>query len=133
LLVLSKIANSLFLFHSSSLSIMFLTLVSVDICLWIFSILVLENIDQPKKYSTLDSNTSEQIHNIYIYIYIYIYIWTGCCVLEPGSARRVDLGPGRPGAGTGPGWWKNSISHDPVWPGKTRSKTRLQPVDFFFY
>jgi len=46
---------------------MFLTLVSVDICLWIFPISVLENIDQPKKYSTLDSNTSEQIHNIYIY------------------------------------------------------------------
>jgi len=33
-------------------------------------------------------------------------------------AWRVDLGPGRSGAGTGPGWWKNSISHDSVWPGR---------------
>jgi len=60
----------------------------------------------------------------------------GSIVLKPGPARRVDLGPGRPVAETGPGWWKNMKSHDPVWPGrsgKTRSKTRLQPVDFCFF
>jgi len=59
---------------------------------------------------------------------------------------RPGPGPGWPGAGTRAGWWKNSISHDPVWPGwpngltrwpgwpgKTRSKPRLQPVDFCFF
>jgi hypothetical protein len=54
-------------------------------------------------------------------------------VLKPDLARQVDLGPGWPGAETWPGWWKNRKSHDLVWPGKTRSKTRLQPVDFCFF
>ena len=50
-------------------------------------------------------------------------------VWKPGPVWRVDPEPGRPGAGTGPGWLKNRISHDPAgWPGKTR----LQPVDFCF-
>ena len=40
-------------------------------------------------------------------------------VLKPGP------GPDQPGAGTGPGWWKNRKSHDPVWPGRPGELTRL--------
>jgi hypothetical protein len=39
-------------------------------------------------------------------------------VLRPGSTRRVDMGPGRPGHGTGLGRSKNSSES---WPGETRS------------
>ena len=44
---------------------------------------------------------------------------------ETDLARRVDLGPNQPRAGTGPGWRKNRKSHDPVWPG---GLTRQNPV-----
>ena len=53
-------------------------------------------------------------------------------VLKFSSARRVDLGSGRFGAETRPGWRKNKERKNPVWPGclagwpyKTRSKTWL--------
>ena len=39
-------------------------------------------------------------------------------VLRPGPTWRVDMGPGRPGHGTGPGRSKNSPGS---WPGETRS------------
>ena len=35
-------------------------------------------------------------------------------VLKPGPARWVDLGPGRPGHGTGPGLRKNSSGTRPT-------------------
>ena len=38
-------------------------------------------------------------------------------VLKSGPARRVDPGPGRPGAGTGPGWRKNRGRKNLAWPG----------------
>jgi len=60
--------------------------------------------------------------------------------LKPGPARRVDPGPGRPGAGTGPGWWKNCISHDPAdlagWPGdpaKPGQKLSCNSLTFVFF
>jgi len=42
---------------------------------------------------------------------------------------------GRPGAGTGSSWEKIGKEKTwlPSWPGKTRSKTRLQPVNFCFF
>jgi len=43
-------------------------------------------------------------------------------VLKPGLARRVNLGPGRPGSGTGLGLSKNSSGS---WPGETRSTRRV--------
>ena len=46
-------------------------------------------------------------------------------VLKPGPARWVDLGPGRPGHGTGPGLSKNPSGS---WPGETRS-TRVNPAE----
>jgi hypothetical protein len=62
--------------------------------------------------------------------------------LKPGPARRVDPGPGRPGAGTGPGLRKNSQGFGPAKPGRpgglTRDpadpgKPRQDPADFFIY
>ena len=32
-------------------------------------------------------------------------------VLKPGPARRVDLGPSRPGHGTGPGGGQNPVGN----------------------
>jgi len=61
--------------------------------------------------------------------------------LKPGPARRVDLGPCRPGPRIGPGLNKNPPGS---WPGKTRltrwvdpepgrpGKTRLRPGLLFF-
>ena len=49
--------------------------------------------------------------------------WPGTC---------PDL-TGLPGAGIESGWRKNKERKNPVWPGKTRSKIWLQPVDFFFF
>jgi hypothetical protein len=56
-----------------------------------------------------------------------------CFETRPGPA-------GRPGAGTRPGWWKNSISHDPVWPSgltgdpaKPGQKPGCNPLTFFFF
>jgi hypothetical protein len=73
--------------------------------------------------NSLSTMTREGIHSI---------------VLKPGPARRVDPGPGRPGAGTGPGWRKNRGRKNPVWPGgstrwpgKTRWQTRW--LLFFFF
>jgi hypothetical protein len=43
-------------------------------------------------------------------------------VLKPGSARRVDPGPGRPGPGTSPGGGKNPLGN---WPGETQSTRRV--------
>ena len=37
-------------------------------------------------------------------------------VLKPGPAWRADPGPGRPEAGTGPGWRKNRGRKNSVWP-----------------
>jgi len=58
-------------------------------------------------------------------------------VLKPSLARWVDPGPGRSGAGTGPGWRKNRGRKNPAWPrwpGElTRSKAQMQPVDFCFF
>jgi hypothetical protein len=54
-------------------------------------------------------------------------------VLKSGPTRQIEPEPGWPGAGTGPGLRKNRGRKNLVWPGwLTRSKTRLQPVDFFF-
>ena len=75
----------------------------------------------------------------YYYYFIFSFKILKCLMtidLKSGPVRRVDPGAGRPGARTGPSWWKNRISHDPVWPGrpgKTRLKTRLQHVDFCFF
>jgi hypothetical protein len=52
--------------------------------------------------------------------------------LEINSFKTWSGPTGRPGAGTGPSWRKNMGRKNPVWPGKTQSKTQLQPVDFFF-
>jgi len=60
--------------------------------------------------------------------YLGLFRWHVSIVLKPGPARRVDLGPGRPEAGTGPGWRKNRKSHDPVWPGRLGELTRQNPV-----
>jgi outer membrane receptor protein involved in Fe transport len=50
---------------------------------------------------------------------------------------ETRLGPaGRPEAGTGPSLRKNRERKNPrwpSWPGKTRSKTQLQSVDFCFF
>jgi hypothetical protein len=51
--------------------------------------------------------------------------------LKPGSARQVDLGPGRPEHRTGPNLSKNPLGS---WPSETRS-TRVNPAEtrpFFF-
>jgi len=63
-------------------------------------------------------------------------------VLKFSSARWVDSRPVWSGAGTRPGWRKNKgrknlmrsggLTRWPGWPGKTQSKTRLQPVNFCF-
>jgi len=50
-------------------------------------------------------------------------------VLKPGSARRVDSEPDRPETGTGLGFKKIEKAK----PGVTRSKTRLQTIDFCFF
>jgi len=47
-------------------------------------------------------------------------------VLKPGP------GPGRPGAGTGPGLRKNSQGFGPAKPGRPGGSTR-DPADFFIY
>ena len=49
-------------------------------------------------------------------------------VLKPGSAWRVDPGPGRPGTRTGPGWKKNKGRKNSVWPGWPGELTRQDPV-----
>jgi hypothetical protein len=59
-------------------------------------------------------------------------------VLKPGRAQRVDPGPGRPEAGTGPGWRKNRGRKNPVWlswPGDPVDPARpgCKPVDFFIF
>jgi hypothetical protein len=61
------------------------------------------------------------------------FLFIPIIVLKPGPVWRVDPGPGRSGAGTGPGWKKNRVRKNLVWPSKTRSKTWLQPVDFCFF
>jgi hypothetical protein len=65
--------------------------------------------------------------------YMHINVWI--IVLKPGSIRRVDPVPGLPGVGTGASWKKigeEKTQCDPADPA-TRSKTRLQLVDFFFF
>ena len=65
--------------------------------------------------------------------YMHINVWI--IVLKPGSIRRVDPVPGLPGVGTGASWKKigeEKTRCDPADPA-TRSKTRLQLVDFFFF
>ena len=49
-------------------------------------------------------------------------------VLKPGSAWRVDPGPGRPGTRTRPGWKKNKGRKNSVWPGWPGELTRQDPV-----
>jgi len=59
--------------------------------------------------------------------------------LKLGPARRVDPGPGRPGAGTGPGWWKNGGRKNPMWPGDPADPARpgqdpvTNPLTFVFF
>jgi hypothetical protein len=62
-------------------------------------------------------------------------------VLKSGPIQKINPGPGQPGTGTGPGWKKIKKKPgvtrltrqvDPV-TRLTRSKTRLQPVDFCFF
>jgi len=53
-------------------------------------------------------------------------------VLKPGPARRVDLGPSRPGPGVGSGLSKKQPR---IWPDETRS-TRVNPTEtqpYFFW
>jgi hypothetical protein len=54
--------------------------------------------------------------------------------LKPGPARQVAPASGRPGAGTGSGLRKiekvkTRVTVHPA----TRSKTRLQPINFYFF
>jgi hypothetical protein len=45
-------------------------------------------------------------------------------VIKPGSARRVDPGPGRPGGWTGPGLIKDRLWQQP---DQTRATRRVDP------
>ena len=62
-------------------------------------------------------------------------------VIKPGPARRVGLGPGRPGGWTGPGLTKDRLWQQPgqtratrwVDPGPGRTRTRPGFVFFFFF
>jgi hypothetical protein len=49
-------------------------------------------------------------------------------VLNPGPARRVDPGPGRPGSVAGPGLSKKRLGTGPVRPGRPGGSTR-DPAD----
>jgi hypothetical protein len=64
-------------------------------------------------------------HVFYVLTWINTSCFTHSFETQPGPV-------GRPGAGTGLGWKKNRGRKNPVRPGNTRSKTRLQPVDFCF-
>jgi len=64
------------------------------------------------------------------YIYIFSEIISGI-VLKPGSARRVDPGLSRPGIGTRPGWRKNRVRKNPVWPSEPAILS-YNPLTFVF-
>jgi hypothetical protein len=49
-------------------------------------------------------------------------------VLNPGPARRVDPGPGRPGSVAGPGLSKKRLGTGPVRPGRPGGST-WDPAD----
>jgi len=61
--------------------------------------------------------------------------WVITIVLKPGPARRVNLRPGRPGAGTGPGWRNNRGRKNPVWPSWPDNpiKNPVKTIDFCFF
>jgi hypothetical protein len=54
-------------------------------------------------------------------------------VLKPGLAQWVDLGPSRPGAGTGPGWRKKMGRKNLMWAGWPGQDPVANPLTFDFF
>jgi len=54
-------------------------------------------------------------------------------VLKPGLAQWVDLGPSRPGAGTGPGWRKKMERKNLMWAGWPGQDPVANPLTFDFF
>jgi hypothetical protein len=64
----------------------------------------------------------------FIYFVFFNIISVLFIVIKPGPARRVDLGPGKPGGWTGPGLIKDRLGQQP---GRTRANP--DETRFFFF